>query len=169
MSALSGGLAYRHIGKYVGSRLHFSGQVRRTRCRPGKCHRPPCHVAFPPSVYRAVQLRPHDARMWNAMGHCYQQVRRTCNPACRAVELTVPFAQAPGGGRTGLVLRRLAQHPAGQQFARPACAHFNKPPKTLGLSTHVEHRSNLGCWMLPSAATAERCLSTRKVWRCMNW
>lgn len=22
---------------------------------------------------RAVQLRPQDARMWNAMGHCYQQ------------------------------------------------------------------------------------------------
>lgn len=27
----------------------------------------------PAPACRAVQLRPHDARMWNAMGNCYQQ------------------------------------------------------------------------------------------------
>lgn len=27
----------------------------------------------PQPTRRAVQLRPHDARMWNAMGNCYQQ------------------------------------------------------------------------------------------------
>ncbi len=32
---------------------------------------PPCPT--PPHPCRAVQLRPHDARMWNAMGNCYQQ------------------------------------------------------------------------------------------------
>lgn len=72
-------------------------------------------------------------------------------------------------GSSGLLVRLLAQHPAVQQLARPACAHFNLPPKTLGPSTHAEHRSNWGCWMLPSAATGERCLSTRRVWQCMSW
>lgn len=38
---------------------------------PQGVQRPGSLAASP--LRRAVQLRPHDARMWNAMGHCYQQ------------------------------------------------------------------------------------------------
>lgn len=45
---------------------------------PGACCLAPAHIPCrcsrpPPPARRAVQLRPQDARMWNAMGHCYQQ------------------------------------------------------------------------------------------------
>ena len=57
-----------------------------------------------------MQLRPHDARMWNAMGHCYQQDQLAMyDAAIRCHRRALPYDRwAVGvgwGGVGGLPIR----------------------------------------------------------------
>lgn len=54
--------------------MHAAAANPLSGCRPKFLRQPALRCRPPPlRCCRAVQLRPHDARMWNAMGHCYQQ------------------------------------------------------------------------------------------------
>lgn len=66
--------------------------AKRLQASAGWGHFAHCSTLPFPRPSRAVQLRPHDARMWNAMGHCYQQEQLgLLDAAIRCHRRALPF------------------------------------------------------------------------------
>ncbi len=93
------------VGGVVAAKCMLSRSIALPRRLPWHASTSVRPAALPPAC-RAVQLRPHDARMWNAMGHCYQQVRRFYKPDMPSSTAS----KAAGSWPAGLLVPALPLH-----------------------------------------------------------